>query len=193
MEQKEYRCPKCGKRLPNSATVCSDCGEYGVDAQQVHIPVTYVVEKNSDKGNVWKKVAIVLGIIIALSVIGNVFGNVSSNRDASSSTTSNAEAEKKAVLNVINQTKVDSKFAPTYGRMIVVVFHKYDITINKKSENNYEVIVKGDYCPNPDVPNLSYSGSMIFRVNTEKNTCKLVSDGSGIKNTMLAFIVNGYN
>ncbi len=138
----------------------------------------------------YKMLVVFLVGIFSVSLIGC---NIEANREAK-------EQEKKAqenavienkIYEVLNKTQVDPMFAPTIGNMVMIVFHNFDIKWGKyKSTSHYEVEISGNYCPNPDMPNLSMKGSITYLVDIEKNSCIVLYDYNNLTGTFLVFILN---
>lgn len=103
-----------------------------------------------------------------------------------------AEAIESKIYEVLNTTKVNPNFAPTIGAMIQKVFYSYDITYEPYQDSlvRYSVTVSGDYCPNPDIQNLSMNGSITYLVDIDNGDCAVFSDPKNIAATFLVFIVN---
>ena len=96
------------------------------------------------------------------------------------------------IISIIDSTKVHPMWAPTIGNVIVEVFYNYEIVWKpyNDSEKYYEVSIGGDYCPNPDIKNLSYNGTITYLVDIETKECLLFDDPSNISAAFMLFIIN---
>ncbi len=104
-----------------------------------------------------------------------------------------AEVERR-IYEILDSTNVVESFAPTIGQMVVTVFSNFEITYELQADttDTYRVSISGDYYPNPEIPYLIMSGTMVYRINIESGTCVLVSDPNNIEATFAAYIFDSF-
>ncbi len=135
------------------------------------------------------KVVMVIFIgVICLSISGC---NIAKNKEINEQLEKfqkEAEIELK-IYDVLNNTQVDPMFAPTIGKMVVIVFHNFDITWEEYNcDTIYKVTISGNYCPNPDLPDLSMNGSITYLVDIKNDNCEVLYDHNNLTGTFLVFI-----
>lgn len=102
------------------------------------------------------------------------------------------EQMEKRIGEILGKTPACEGWAPSIAEMINTVFHTYQWTFEpyKIDEEFYVVKFTGTYSPNPDLPNLSQSGTISYFVNPETEEVKLYTDPDGISSVFLVYILN---
>ena len=97
---------------------------------------------------------------------------------------------------ILSTTPACEGWAPTISKMVNTVFFDYEWTFEPYSSSGeimdglYVVEITGNYCPNPDIPNLSQNGTIRYFVNIDSEKVSIHSDPHGISSTFMVYILN---
>lgn len=136
----------------------------------------------------------ILVVILTIFAVCCFFSACSEKTNSEVNDDNNNVQVESAIIDILNNTKVNSSFAPTIGNMVVKVFNTYTITWVPidNSESQFKVSISGEYNPNPDIPNLSQNGTITYSVDINTKECYLTSDPNNLESTFLIYIVNDY-
>lgn len=136
----------------------------------------------------------IIAFILALLMVMSFTACESESGDTGESLSEETEelSVEEQIIRILNITKVNSSFQQTIGQMIPTVFYNYEIEYYPYmiDQNQYIVIISGDYNPSPEIANLSANGSVRFILDLDSDYCEVNYDPDFIMGTFLAYIVN---
>lgn len=134
----------------------------------------------------------ILSVCITLASCANSTGGAGEEAlgDEQTKTTDSAYVENQISTALANTPAWDG-WAPSVAEMINTVFHSYEWKFEsyQDSKTNYIAEFSGTYSPNPNIPNLSQSGSISYLVNIETGQVQTYSDPNRISSVFMVYIV----
>lgn len=156
-------------------------------------------KKKSNRGKRLGYAALaLLPVVFVLALLGAMIGGSVQDGSGAAADPTQEQSDEAEIENriyeILDSTQVIDSFTPTFGQMTVIVFSRFDITyeLQPNTTGIYHVTVSGDYCPNPEIPYLTMSGRMVYKIDIESGSCVLISDPGNIKGTFTAYIFSSF-
>ena len=187
-------CKNCGKEIKDGAAFCSSCGAKTEKSTVTNVDTTTAAAETKKK----HPTKIVIGAIIAAIVI-IIIAIVASNGGDSHTEKNNTKKSddtdvEQQIYDVLNSTPAVDGYYTSVGTALNAVFSDYSVSFKQwGGETSYNVTISGTYCPNPEVPQYTNSGTITYVVDIESGYCQAREDdiyGYGIDDVIKVYVVN---